>query len=242
MLSLRSLVFVFCCALVFGAVEDSKDGVEFEVGGKPDQANIKRLFTKLKTVPAFDDTESSGDSDDTEKGSGEEGDSEEGSGSGSGVGDGNEPSIVVVQTVEPTTKAKTTKAIEKSTVVDINEVTTDEPKQKTTQGNDIIIDAGKPTILYGGDEENNNVDDELPTSRQQQKQQKQNDEPTGVNFTVGIIVGVVVGAILAILVIVFLVYRLRKKDEGSYSLDEPSSQAFIRDEKSNPGQGKEYYA
>lgn len=67
---------------------------------------------------------------------------------------------------------------------------------------------------------------------------------SGVNFTVAIIVGVVVGAILSILIIVFLVYRLRKKDEGSYSLDEQSS-AMLRNDTDSPppkGKGEEYYA
>jgi len=65
---------------------------------------------------------------------------------------------------------------------------------------------------------------------------------SGVNFTVAIIVGVVVGAILSILIIVFLVYRLRKKDEGSYSLDEQSS-AMLRNDTDSPppkGKGEEY--
>lgn len=33
--------------------------------------------------------------------------------------------------------------------------------------------------------------------------------------------GAVVGLLFAILVVMFIVYRMRKKDEGSYALDEP---------------------
>lgn len=33
--------------------------------------------------------------------------------------------------------------------------------------------------------------------------------------------GAVVGLLCAILVVMFIVYRMRKKDEGSYALDEP---------------------
>lgn len=36
-----------------------------------------------------------------------------------------------------------------------------------------------------------------------------------------VIGGAVVGLLCAILVVMFIVYRMRKKDEGSYALDEP---------------------
>jgi hypothetical protein len=36
-----------------------------------------------------------------------------------------------------------------------------------------------------------------------------------------VIGGAVVGLLFAILVVMFIVYRMRKKDEGSYALDEP---------------------
>lgn len=38
---------------------------------------------------------------------------------------------------------------------------------------------------------------------------------------VAVIGGAVVGLLCAILVVMFIVYRMRKKDEGSYALDEP---------------------
>lgn len=229
-MKLYVLTLVFCCALVYAADE----GVEFEVGGKPDKTNIKELY-KTETP---DDSESgdgaSGDnSDDTESsGSGAE---EEGSGKGIDT----TPSVVVIATKpkknKSTSRATTgrPKTESKSTVEVINEGTTDKPTQKTTEGNDpnAFEKTTDSNEMGNGVQAASNVNDE------------DEDNKSGtVNFTVGIIVGVVVGAILAILVIVFLVYRLRKKDEGSYSLDEPSSQAFIRDEKTNPGQGKEYFA
>ena len=43
----------------------------------------------------------------------------------------------------------------------------------------------------------------------------------------GIICGAVAGIILIVLIIVFLVYRLRKKDEGSYALDEPKNSPAV---------------
>jgi len=37
----------------------------------------------------------------------------------------------------------------------------------------------------------------------------------------GVICGAVVGLLCAVLLVMFIVYRMRKKDEGSYALDEP---------------------
>jgi len=62
-----------------------------------------------------------------------------------------------------------------------------------------------------------------------------------ISFTTVIIIGVVVGALLAVLVILLLVYRLRKKDEGSYSLDEPIT-GYTKQEPGSPVSGKEYLA
>lgn len=228
----RALILIFCCALVCAAVEQKYDSaVKYEMGGKEDKENIKNLML----INSQDDSES-GDGEGS--GTGNTIDDTESSGSGSGEGmdnNNNSPNIIVTATTEKpkktATKSTKTKSKVSSTVVDINTGdTTVKPRKKTTtkESND-PDDVEKPTVDPRND-------------LQRATAQNNDDVETGVNFTVGIIIGVVVGAILAILVIVFLVYRLRKKDEGSYSLDEPSSQAFIRDEKSNPGQGKEYFA
>lgn len=222
------LSLVFFCALSYAADE----GVEFEVGGKTDKANIQKLYkTESPDDSESGDGASSGDgaaTDDTES-SGDD------NGSGSGIGSektsiDTTPTVVVVTTKPKKTKATTKKpkTSSSSTVQIINEIT-DEPttKKKTTESNDI------PEFTKSTEDPKNMAIQDTP---------KDLNKSGTVDFTVGIIVGVVVGAILAILVIVFLVYRLRKKDEGSYSLDEQSSQAFIRDEKTNPGQGKEYFA
>lgn len=230
----RALVLILYCAIVCAAVEQKLyGGVKYEMGGKEDQENIKNLMSKLSTQ---DDSES-GDGE----GSGKSTDDTESSGSGSGEGmdnnDSNVPSIIVITTEKPkkTVTKEKIKSKASSTVMVINNGdTTEKPRKKTTtKENNDPLDAKKPTVDPRNDVRRATIDDGGSND---------NDVETGVNFTVGIIIGVVVGAILAILVIVFLVYRLRKKDEGSYSLDEPSSQAFIRDEKSNPGQGKEYFA
>jgi hypothetical protein len=41
-----------------------------------------------------------------------------------------------------------------------------------------------------------------------------------LNQSLGIIGGVVIGMLSAILLVMFIIYRMRKKDEGSYALEE----------------------
>ncbi|XP_066595935.1 syndecan [Prorops nasuta] len=59
-----------------------------------------------------------------------------------------------------------------------------------------------------------------------------------------VIGGAVVGLLCAILVVMFIVYRMRKKDEGSYPLDEPrrspAAQAFPKP--GAPHHNREFYA
>lgn len=38
---------------------------------------------------------------------------------------------------------------------------------------------------------------------------------------VGVIAGGLVGLVFAVFLVAFMLYRMKKKDEGSYSLDEP---------------------
>ena len=47
------------------------------------------------------------------------------------------------------------------------------------------------------------------------------EEVNDLFYTLAVIGGAVVGLLFAILVVMFIVYRMRKKDEGSYALDEP---------------------
>ena len=66
--------------------------------------------------------------------------------------------------------------------------------------------------------ENTDVIDLGNTAKQHGKNK---ESRPALSFATGIIIGVVAGVILALLVILFLVYRLRKMDEGPYSLEEP---------------------
>lgn len=55
-----------------------------------------------------------------------------------------------------------------------------------------------------------------------------------------VIGGTVVGLLCAVLLVMFIVYRMRKKDEGSYALDEPKRSPHITQYNKNPP--KEFYA
>lgn len=161
-----------------------------------------------------DDTESSGSGSDTEDIL-----------SGSGSGDDE----IILQTQAPPVKKTDSTSTVSVIVINSVESTPASTTREDSNNNRIPeVDEKDPTA-----DPNNKVESGKTKSGA-------NQPSGGVKFEIGIIIGVVVGAVLAILVIVFLVYRLRKKDEGSYSLDEQSSQAFIRDDKT--GQGKEYYA
>ncbi|XP_065652565.1 syndecan-2-B [Hydra vulgaris] len=143
--------------------------------------------------------------DNTEEGSAEDDDDESSGDDGSGSGI---PTLI-------TTKKSTVKVIS-STIASIT-----------------VFDINTPTMSSVAKSNNaTETSDSLSSTSQSvttksQEIGKQVEEQPGINFTLGIIIGVVVGAVLAILVIIFLVYRLRKKDEGSYSLEEQSTQAFI---------------
>ncbi|KAJ6640955.1 Syndecan [Pseudolycoriella hygida] len=56
-----------------------------------------------------------------------------------------------------------------------------------------------------------------------------------------VIGGAVVGLLCAILVVMFIVYRMRKKDEGSYALDEPKRSPAVNSYAKNAN-NREFYA
>lgn len=57
-----------------------------------------------------------------------------------------------------------------------------------------------------------------------------------------VIGGAVVGLLCAILVVMFIVYRMRKKDEGSYALDEPKRSPTANSYAKGGHNNREFYA
>lgn len=202
--------------------------------------------TKDKKVVLIDfDTEGSGSGapdvsksvivDDTDDGSADEG---SGSGDYSKISSTSQPfrintnqknsSVVVINVGSTVAAVLTTQKSEVTTVVAGEDST---PVPMTTKENDLNTVDQKVIVVQ--------PDDEI--SPVASSSDEVDEEDSGVNFTVAIVVGVVVGAILSILIIVFLVYRLRKKDEGSYSLDEPSS-AMLPADSPHPKEKGDHFA
>ena len=210
-MAIKILLIVLIGLAICCEAKLNKKSLKEQVGSGDDSSNklLKKFHEKVSNKTIY------GVTDNTEDGSGDDDDEdlddlESGSGTeGSGI-------EIVTTTPSPTKKATKMKPKSKSTtelIVDINIYTTKSTKFENTttvSSNDTSV-TSQP----------------LTTNLLQQVDKQVDGQPAGINFTLGIIIGVVVGAVLAILVIIFLVYRLRKKDEGSYSLEEQSTQAFI---------------
>lgn len=135
--------------------------------------------------------------------------------SGSGES-GEQTTDIDVSVVSPTTE-ETTATIEKTTTIN-NEIT-EEPEKTTeeeiseepTGGNEVGDD-----VLSGGVSETDAPDDDDSPNAEARV-----DEKSALRvLTTEVIAAVVVGAVCAVILIAFLVYRLRKRDEGSYALSD----------------------
>lgn len=170
------------------------------------------------------DAESS-NSGETKENYGKGGDDEDGSAvmseeSGSGSG---EPST---STDDPNTVDVTVESVATT------ESATSAQGETTTEQSNEITDAGETTKGTSGVDENVSEDEDDVfgggvggDTMAFQKKDKDLDNTAGEKevmkvLTTEVIAAVVVGAVCAVILIAFLVYRLRKRDEGSYSLSE----------------------
>lgn len=170
------------------------------------------------------DAESS-NSGETKENYGKGGDDEDGSAvmseeSGSGSG---EPST---STDDPNTVDVTVESVATT------ESATSAQGEATTEPSNEITDAGETTKGTSGVDENVSEDEDDVfgggvggDTMAFQKKDKDLDNTAGEKevmkvLTTEVIAAVVVGAVCAVILIAFLVYRLRKRDEGSYSLSE----------------------
>lgn len=170
------------------------------------------------------DAESS-NSGETKENYGKGGDDEDGSGvmsdeSGSGSG---EPST---STDDPSTVDVTVESVATT------ESATSAQGETTREQSNEITEAGETTKGTSGVDENEGEDEDDVfgggvggDTLALQKKDKDLDNTAGEKevmkvLTTEVIAAVVVGAVCAVILIAFLVYRLRKRDEGSYSLSE----------------------
>ncbi|XP_074656035.1 uncharacterized protein LOC141909511 isoform X2 [Tubulanus polymorphus] len=92
-----------------------------------------------------------------------------------------------------------------------------------------------------GDKQNLPQSEPVPGPEKSAKNDKQKTEDQkGYSSMPGIVGGALVGVFCAILLVLFIVYRMRKKDEGSYALDEPKNSPALHQYQKAPT--REFYA
>lgn len=158
-------------------------------------------------------------------------------------------------TAAPTTPAKTTtekaqphvvtEVHETDFEVEVEEVTTKKTstvKSTTTFSNDIKVDPGvKDKFDEEEEEETNNIGgaNNLYLSAVKQEPSTGALSISHPGILAAIIGGGVVGLLCAILLVMFIVYRMRKKDEGSYPLNDAKP---LKDYAYSKAPSKEFYA
>lgn len=198
-------VFVVCVAFAIAStVAKYDDSIDI------DSDTDFPLLKESKSTTSVESFDGEGDDEDDDYGSGTVSDE---SASGSGE------SQVVVSVVTPSTKKPDTKT--EQTTINLNEITDSTEKPTHDEGDNELIDG--PTdendeSMAGGF--SNMDDDEPKDSPNAEAQTEENNESVLRVLTTEVIAAVVVGAVCAVILIAFLVYRLRKRDEGSYALSD----------------------
>ncbi|XP_061418197.1 syndecan-2-like [Lethenteron reissneri] len=180
--------------------------------------------------PTWDDQEESTLDDEDSSISSSEDDYFSGSGSGSGSGDADAESEEdeTPDSSEQEEELQVEQSKDLNTIPDDDEKEEDEKESKNDLGenydeeepNGISVPKKTPRI-------STDMDNKVETYVMAQKKGSQNPlESTEV--LAAVIAGGVAGLMLAVLLIVFLVYRMRKKDQGSYMLGRPAAQPYQR--------------
>ncbi|XP_043940643.1 syndecan-3 [Protopterus annectens] len=115
------------------------------------------------------------------------------------------------------------------------EVDTDHPMPD----NEVIVDVTKATGHGAGKDAGSNIIVNTIGSGNSAAQLPQKNILERKEVLIAVIVGGVVGALFAAFLVMLLIYRMKKKDEGSYTLEEPK-QANITYQK--PDKQEEFYA
>uniref|UniRef100_T1J3J8 Syndecan n=1 Tax=Strigamia maritima TaxID=126957 RepID=T1J3J8_STRMM len=137
-----------------------------------------------------------------------------------------QPEEVHTETTIPITETTTTSTT--TTTTTVTSVVRKQPEEVHTEttitninGNHVPGDIPKtnpdkhPPVSH----DNNDTPNEIPKAQRADEQAASFFAQPGI--LAAVIGGAVVGLLCAILLVMFIVYRMRKKDEGSYPLDEP---------------------
>lgn len=111
-----------------------------------------------------------------------------------------------------------------------------EIREEDTRSPNEVVQGGKGAVETGAEPDliGNTVDTGSSAAQLPQKNILERKE-----VLIAVIVGGVVGALFAAFLVMLLVYRMKKKDEGSYTLEEPK-QATVTYQK--PDKQEEFYA
>lgn len=172
------------------------------------------------------------------------------------LGSGEEP-LIISSTEKPTKKPESTKKpvstvakekesrkkdpVHRMPTYDENVVPDNVPPVVTTETSTKFsppYSSIRPKLNEFESDDNNKLNNEVSIMGQKQVTPASFFARPGI--LAAVIGGAVVGLLCAILLVMFIVYRMRKKDEGSYALDEPK-----RSTSSNPyakSASKEFYA
>lgn len=208
-------VFVVCVAFAIDRTMAEFDD-SIDIDGDTDSSE-KKESESTKTVKIFD---GEGDDDEDDDGSTTVSD-ESASGSGDPI-----DAIVDVTVVSPSTKQPDTTTEQTTENTNVIADSTQNPSE------DPLVDErpdgdNDESVVHGGvsdtdDDEPSEEDtdeDEQDTPNAEARTKEKEGSVLRV-LTTEVIAAVVVGAVCAVILIAFLVYRLRKRDEGSYALSD----------------------
>lgn len=208
-------VFVVCVAFAIDRTMAEFDD-SIDIDGDTDSSE-KKESESTKTVKIFD---GEGDDDEDDDGSTTVSD-ESASGSGDPI-----DAIVDVTVVSPSTKQPDTTTEQTTENTNVIADSTQNPSEDPLV--DERPDGGNgESVVHGGvsdtdDDEPSEEDtdeDEQDTPNAEARTKEKEGSVLRV-LTTEVIAAVVVGAVCAVILIAFLVYRLRKRDEGSYALSD----------------------
>lgn len=208
-------VFVVCVAFAIDRTMAEFDD-SIDIDGDTDSSE-KKESESTKTVKIFD---GEGDDDEDDDGSTTVSD-ESASGSGDPI-----DAIVDVTVVSPSTKqpdTTTEQTTENTNVIaDSTQNPSEDPlvDERPDGGNDESVVHGGVSDTDDDEPSEEDTDEDEQDTPNAEARTKEKEGSVLRVLTTEVIAAVVVGAVCAVILIAFLVYRLRKRDEGSYALSD----------------------
>lgn len=200
-------VFVVCVAFPIGSTMEKYDDDSIDIDGETDL----RLLKESKSNTPGERFDGEGDDEDDDYGSGTVSDE-------SASGSGDAPDTIDVTNVTPSSKEPDTTT--EQTTENSNEIITSKTEKPSDDFNLLDGPTDENDDSYGGGLPEGDNDEPNKDSPNAAALTEGNKGSVLRVLTTEVIAAVVVGAVCAVILIAFLVYRLRKRDEGSYVLSD----------------------